>query len=590
MKRLKVIFSKQRNKKLTFIVYFFVIIVVGVLIYLFSDSYALFSTSAQADGAITVPENNYCLNHGFNKLSDCILVMENYSSSTEEAKSYIASKGTAKFNQMAPTITYRETTTEMSNDNGVISTTSHFTLGSGYTFNSSTGMFTLTNYTNVDLTDNYIDYYTCGGTTGTYATCSTLYQIKAYKVTTASNGTVTYRITSAVRHNYRAVDALDSEIGLYATQDDVGESYYYRGNVKNNYVSFAGYIWRIVRVNGNGSVRLIYSGTSTSDTGSRTSIGTSAFNSKYYDPTYVGYMYSENKALNTTQNFSTSYYNFNENVKYYFASSYTFDESSQTFRLSGDTVFGTWEEVHEDAIANYPYTCFGTSATGSCTVMKNVTRYTNAYTAVVNLLSYSSTSYEGTLQNTTDSTIKGTLDTWYQNNLLNKQDSSGNSFASYLSDEIFCSDRTLNTGSGYLLSPTTTYGPYRRIISTKVPTLQCSQDVDRFTVSDTKGNGKLTYPIGLITIDEANMAGGIYNSVNTQYYLYTGQQYWTMSPSRFASGLALASAWLVNTAGRLYYGSSVSARLGVRPVVNLSADVLISGGDGTAINPYVVVK
>ena len=141
-----------------------------------------------------------------------------------------------------------------------------------------------------------------------------------------------------------------------------------------------------------------------------------------------------------------------------------------------------------------------------------------------------------------------------------------------------------------MLSPTTTYGPYRRLISTKVPTLQCSQDVDRFTVSDTKGNGKLTYPIGLITIDEANMAGGIYNSVNTQYYLYTGQQYWTMSPSHFYSGFALAYAWRVVTAGGLHYGISVSAGLGVRPVVNLSADVLISGGDGTAINPYVVVK
>ena len=48
--------------------------------------------------------------------------------------------------------------------------------------------------------------------------------------------------------------------GLFMAEDDEGESYYYRGAVKNNYVSFAGFIWRIIRRNGDGSVRMIYSG------------------------------------------------------------------------------------------------------------------------------------------------------------------------------------------------------------------------------------------------------------------------------------------------------------------------------------------
>ena len=232
--------------------------------------------------------------------------MENYSSSVEEAQNYIASKGNGTFSQMAPTITYREETSEVTNTNGVISTTAHFTLGQGYTFNEKTGMFALTNYTNTDLTDDYLDYYTCGSTTGTWNSCATIYQIKAYTKTTASNGTTTYRVTSAVRHNYRAIDALDSEIGLYAASDADGSSYYYRGNVKNNYVSFAGFIWRIVRVNGNGSVRMIYAGTSPTATGSATSIGTSAFNSRRDDPTFVGYMYGNDFALNVDKNSSTS--------------------------------------------------------------------------------------------------------------------------------------------------------------------------------------------------------------------------------------------------------------------------------------------
>ena len=39
------------------------LIVFSVIMYLFSDSYALFTTSSEANGSITVPENNYCLNH-----------------------------------------------------------------------------------------------------------------------------------------------------------------------------------------------------------------------------------------------------------------------------------------------------------------------------------------------------------------------------------------------------------------------------------------------------------------------------------------------------------------------------------------------
>ena len=42
--------------------------------------------------------------------------------------------------------------------------------------------------------------------------------------------------------------------GLFMSEDDEGESYYYRGAVKNNYVSFAGFTWRIIRRNGDGSI------------------------------------------------------------------------------------------------------------------------------------------------------------------------------------------------------------------------------------------------------------------------------------------------------------------------------------------------
>ena len=49
-------------------------------------------------------------------------------------------------------------------------------------------------------------------------------------------------------------------------EDDYGESYYYRGKA-DNWLSFAGFYWRIIRINGDGSIRLIYSGTKDNHTG-----------------------------------------------------------------------------------------------------------------------------------------------------------------------------------------------------------------------------------------------------------------------------------------------------------------------------------
>ena len=143
-------------------------------------------------------------------------------------------------------------------------------------------------------------------------------------------------------------------------------------------------------------------------------------------------------------------------------------------------------------------------------------------------------------------------------------------------------------GSGYLISPTTTFYPFNRLYTNKIPTLSCSQSSDRFTVDASKGNGELKYPIGLITADEASMAGGVYNVVNTGCYLYTGRPYWTLTSSIFDSSDISARVFFMNSTGYLNSGSGVTNILGVRPVINLRSDVIISGGDGTAINPYIV--
>ncbi len=97
--------------------------------------------------------------------------------------------------------------------------------------------------------------------------------------------------------------------GVYAAEDDLGTSYYFRGAVDNNWVKFGkdstgtDMYWRIVRINGDGSIRMIYSGTTAPTestkivmTGGGTSVSQSNFstavNNAGHRSEYVGYMYT----------------------------------------------------------------------------------------------------------------------------------------------------------------------------------------------------------------------------------------------------------------------------------------------------------
>ena len=277
--------------------------------------------------------------------------------------------------------------------------------------------------------------------------------------------------------------------GVYKAEDDWGDSYYFRGAVTNNWVKFAGYYWRIIRINGDGSIRLIYNGTSTATTGTNTQISTSVFNNSYNNNMYVGYMYT-----------------------------------------------------------NYQVHGLGSS-----------------------------------------STIKGVLDSWYQTNIANK------GHGSKVSTEAgFCGDREPSTsssssnGSGGTGTTQTYYGGYIRFTnSTKSPTLKCKNSSDLYTVSgSSKGNKALSNPVGLITADEVAMAGGVYGQTNQSYYLYTNQVYWTMSPYYFNASSSYAFVLTVTSDGNLNY-NWVDSTFGVRPVINLSADVKVTGS-GTSSDPFVV--
>ena len=274
---------------------------------------------------------------------------------------------------------------------------------------------------------------------------------------------------------------------IYYADTSKGRTYYFAGNPTDNWVRWAGFYWRIIRINEDGTIRMIYQGTSANTTGSNTQTQTSAFNSSYNNNAYVGFKYSTN------------------------------------------SVHGTG----------------------------------------------------------TNSTILGELNTWYQNNLARYADDlDGNAG--------FCGDRTPSTSSssinnsGGTGTTQTYYAGYVRYYgnTSLTPTFECANDSDLYTTSGSEdGNKALQYPIGLISMDEVWYAGG-YQANNTSYYLYTGQNYWTMSPYRFTSG-GFARVFSVYSNGWLN-GTRVDYAYGVRPVVNLKADVQISTGSGTSSNPYVI--
>ena len=278
---------------------------------------------------------------------------------------------------------------------------------------------------------------------------------------------------------------------LCSMKDAYGTSYYYRGDVTNNYVYFAGFYWRIIRINGDGTVRVIYDGTlahANDESSEDRQIGTSAFNSSYDDNAYVGYMY-------------------------------------------GKVGASKYAETHA---------------------------------------------------NTNNSTIKTYIDTWYENNIK------GTTNEQYIVDNLFCNDRSFapdngGTGAGSIFTYYRWYNFAGRSYNNKMM-LTCPQKNDTFTVNDTsKGNGALNYGVGLITADEVVLAGG-WNSSNYNYYLYTGQNYWTMSPNLF-SGFARERSVISN--GYADGNNIANNSYGARPVLNISSEIL-KNGNGTISDPYTL--
>ena len=146
-----------------------------------------------------------------------------------------------------------------------------------YTINETTGKFTLINPTiatakyTTSIASSLVGKYAVWSTS-TPTTSNTQNQSSIYKISTNVSD-----ITTTIKYATISLSSLtkkSTEKVLSITQDDYGISYYYRGGVEDNFVNYAGMCWRIVRIQGDGSIKLILASELTcSDTNVTTSSG-----------------------------------------------------------------------------------------------------------------------------------------------------------------------------------------------------------------------------------------------------------------------------------------------------------------------------
>ena len=265
---------------------------------------------------------------------------------------------------------------------------------------------------------------------------------------------------------YSAVDYA----GMYATTDQDGTTYYYRGAVDNNYVDFAGYTWRIMRINGDGTIRLIL---------------------------------------------------------------------NNTIEYNGEGAFA----YNADSSCKY----------GGTTTMEKA----------ISCVKYST------------SNVKTIVDSWFNENIV------GNNL-NYVTAGKFCNDYSYKEMVDSDGDTVQAFNSYYRYEPNLNPTLTCTTVDSSFTGTPET----LTLNAGLITFDEVVLAGSNYKQRNERMYLY-GSNSWTISPVESFLNEKWVSNFMMGTMAGSYINRTPYVRDTIRPVINLKANVLVTG-DGTINNKYTI--
>ena len=262
------------------------------------------------------PSNWSPVDEGYITLHDAILANE-YQTSPDTAIKKIDAKGTPDFSKTAPLIEWKEDkegkissvsirkisdnvinqneiASDLKNDFLLLATDYHFDKDSGYYYLDNINSYDVSS---MDFENSEIKYYVVGQSIGYNQDRNKFYNwstnkaavlneavdiSKNYTIETWNDGNEyeTSKYTIKVK-SYSIIENQSdkSDKGLFVTRDDYGNSYYYRGNVKNNNLLFNNMYWKIIRINGDGSIRLIYNGDNVSQKDNKSYINISYFNS-----------------------------------------------------------------------------------------------------------------------------------------------------------------------------------------------------------------------------------------------------------------------------------------------------------------------
>ena len=227
------------------------------------------------------------------------------------------------------------------------------------------------------------------------------------------------------------------------------------------------------------------------------------------------------------------------------------------------------------------YTCFNLSGVCNTYYYINYATSTSSYSITITNGKYVSTDltdtnnvlYEMLALNNTNSTIKGRIEEWYQNNLLTEYDD-------FIEDTIYCNNREIKSFGGWDPNGGNTTSSYQLSFVESSPSasndLSCNNITDRFSVSN--DSAKLQYKVGLMRASEMNLLG--ISNVRA-----TANNYYLLSPSMFS-----INNQQINTVSPngTWVGTNATSSFNIRPAISLMPGVLYSSGDGSTTNPYIV--
>ena len=293
-------------------------------------------------------------------------------------------------------------------------------------------------------------------------------------------------------------------------------------------------------------------------------IGSIPFNVNYSSPAMVGYMYNNYIDQNVKQRDVTVYM---------FGSSYTYDEDTNTYTVSGNTVT-TSSMAGFDSLNSTRYTCWNT--TGTCDsiafIYKLETGYYDYYYYInlkngENITNLLNNMINDEDVNKTDSAMKSYIDAWYENNLME--------YSSKLENAIYCNNRSVKDLGGWNQNG----GNFRDNLlfanSSPKYDLSCNNITDQFSLNNDKA--KLKYSISLISneefinIDDSGLLGNDW--------------YWTLSPNSFQGDGAYNRGVNYGSVNGLEMVSDANS---VRPAISLKNDTYIKEGTGLETDPWII--